>query len=506
MHRIRGYRRAGVLDIFTKQLQKGTPYTLTLRVERDTLNYLDIVILNIRFRGYGKVFTLATVEQPDQQNFRIRSHGKSGLMLMTALSLLVFSVVMYAQDYEGEPINYQKSQPHDAITDLQSKIDRGEVHLKYEGRSGYLLSVLQALHVSVSSQMLVFSKTSFQRDLISPQRPRALYFNDRVYVGWVQGGDYVELSSVDPQLGTVFYLLPQQVTTQPKFVRRTDECLQCHDSGQADGVPGNLMRSVYPAGDGNPILPAGTYTTSDESPLSERWGGWYVTGTHGLQRHMGNMVFHNEATADKSDLSQGANVTNLDKLIDTTPYLSRHSDIVALMVAEHQTQTQNLITRANYGTRQALLYERQLNKDLNRPADYRSDSVTSRINGVCERLLKGILFVGEAKLTAPIAGTSGFAERFATYGPRDSKGRSLRDFDLHHRLFKYPCSYQIYSAAFDGLPDEAKSRVYQRLEEVLTGKETSPDYSHLSPSDRKAILEILRDTKQDFVAWERTQT
>jgi hypothetical protein len=405
-------------------------------------------------------------------------------------------------DYTEEPINYLKTPPTDAIADLQRKLDAGEAQLTYDDRHGYLLSVLQQLHVPISSQMLVFSKTSFQRERISPETPRALYFNDRVYIGWVQGGDYVEVASVDPKLGAVFYVLPQRKTDAPKFVRQTYECLQCHDTNMAGSVPGHIMRSVYPNREGQPILTAGTYLSTDRSPLQERWGGWYVTGRHGTQRHMGNVVAKSELAPEQTDWGAGANVTDLRKFIDTAPYLSSHSDIVALLVAEHQTQIQNQITRAGFETRRAVRYEQLLNRDLGRAADYHSDSTVSRIKSVCEPLVKAMLFSGETQLTSPISGASGFTERFASYGPRDHQGRSLREFDLKRRLFRYPCSYQIYSAAFDSLPEQARSYIYGRLVDILTGKDHGPDFAHLTDEDRHAIREILRDTKPEYAAWE----
>ncbi len=425
--------------------------------------------------------------------------------IVFCVPILLMGGLLWAQDYAEEPINYLKATPADAVAGLQTKIDSGEAQLKFDSKHGYLLSVLQALHVPVSSQMLVFSKTSFQRDRISPQTPRALYFNDRVYVGWVQDGNYVEVSSADPQLGAVFYILKQEPTDKPKFMRQTYECLQCHDSNLAGSVPGNLMRSVYPDRTGNPIFSAGSYVTSDQSPLGERWGGWYVTGKHGGQFHMGNMVAQSEAAPQQTDWAKGGNLTDLSKVINVTPYLSKHSDIVALMVAEHQTQVQNRITRANYGTRQALEYARLLNKDLGRAPEFLSDSVKSRIKSVCEPLVKAMLFAGETRLTAPVTGTSNYAAQFAGFGPFDRRKRSLREFDLQSRLFRYPLSYQVYSATFDGLPEQAKQYVYSRFEEILTGKDRGEDWARLSDADKTAMLEILRDTKPDFADWEGRQ-
>lgn len=422
-------------------------------------------------------------------------------LLGAPLPALALGLAQSMHDADSEVINYSKTPPQDPIAQLQQQIDRGQVRLTHNGKNGYLESVLKQLKIPVSSQILVFSKTSFQRDQITPRTPRAIYFNDRTYVGWVQNGQVIEVSSVDPQLGAVFYTLRQEKSEKPKFLRQTDECLQCHDSPLTRGVPGHIMRSVYPDAQGQPVLAAGTFLTTDQSSLKERWGGWYVTGTHGAQQHMGNLTVKDAAHAARLDLSRGANVTDLRRRVDLTPYLTHHSDIVALMVAEHQTHVQNLITRANYETRLALHYEQTLNKELGRPVDARLDSTLSRIRSVGERLVQALLFVKEAPLTAPIRGTSGFAEQFAAQGPRDRQNRSLRELDLKRRLFRYPCSYLLYSDAFAGLPDLAKDYLFRRLWEVLSGQDASADFAHLSSADKKAILDILLDTHREFAAW-----
>jgi hypothetical protein len=158
--------------------------------------------------------------------------------------------------------------------------------------------------------------------------------------------------------------------------------------------------------------------------------------------------------------------------------------MVALMTIEHQTQMENLITRVGWEARLAKV---------------EAGDVAGAGHGIdegVEDLLKYMLFSGEATLTAPIEGTSGFAAKFESRGPRDAQGRSLRDFDMKTRMFRYPCSYLIYSEAFDSMPEEVKDRLYRRLWEVLSGKDTSPEFAHLTPGDRKAIFEILLATKK----------
>lgn len=420
--------------------------------------------------------------------------------LTILLPILGFAAPQVAEDSDDETIQYIKSKPEDAISRLQMSIDSGSVKLEYSPKNGYLPSVLKQLSITPASQTLVFSKTSFQRDLISPDTPRALYFNDHTYIGWEQNAPLLEVSTVDPQLGAVFYVLQQQPKAKPHFIRQTYECLQCHTGTMSSGVPGHIMRSVYARRDGLPDFAAGTFLTTDQSPIEERWGGWYVTGTHGSMRHMGNVIARGSDADPTLDREKGANVTDLKSFVDTSPYLRKTSDIAALMVMEHQTRVQNLITKANYHTRIALRYEQMMNKEMNRPANYRAESTMSRIKSVCEPLLKAMLFSEEARLTSRISGDPGFAASFSQNGPRDKKGRSLRDFDLNHRLFRYPCSYLIYSDAFNGLPVDAKEYFYHRLWEVLNGTDTSPAFAYLSTADRANIRDILLDTKPDFAA------
>ncbi len=407
----------------------------------------------------------------------------------------------FGMELDAPPIQYRTAPLHDPISRLQQRIDQHQVQLEYDHKLGYLPSILRELQVSVSSQLLVFSKTSFQREQISPRTPRAIYFNDEVYVGWVQRGEVVEISNVDPELGAVFYTLKQQATEKPTFTRQTDSCLLCHDSAMTHGVPGHLVRSVFSDSAGLPILSAGTHLTTYQSPLKERWGGWYVTGTHGRQLHMGNSVVKKTIHPEEFDFEAGANVTDLSSRCDTQAYCAPDSDLVALMVLEHQTPTHNLITLANYEGRVALRDEAVLHSLDKEPSTERSPSIQRRFEHSAERLLKNLLFVDEAKLDEPLQGTSAFVNDFAARGPRDARGRSLREFDLQHRLFKYPCSYLIYSAPFDSLPQPVKEVVFRRMWEVLTGQDQTKDYAHLSGEDRQAILEILRETKLGLPAY-----
>lgn len=397
--------------------------------------------------------------------------------------------------FREEPINYLADQVNDPVAELQQRIDRREVRLDYEPEHGYLKSVLKLLDVPVSSQTLVFSKTSFQYRKISPRAPRALYFNDNVYVAWVQQGHSLEIASFDPQQGAIFYLLEQQRSDEPAFVRATLDCTQCHVAPGTRGVPGVLLRSIYAKPSGTQQADTDSFVTGHESPLSERFGGWYVTGNHGRQLHMGNVFVRDPEHPEKLDRVSGANVVDLSSRFPTEPYLTSHSDIVAHLVLAHQTQMHNVITLANYRTRLALHADAQNKRHDGRPGDLMGVEARATIESAAEDVLRYLLFSSEVALDGPVRGTSTFAAEFAARGPRDPKGRSLRDFDLKHRIFKYPCSYLIYSEAFDSLPGPATNHVYRRLAEVLTERDKTAPFARLKTSDRRAILEILKATK-----------
>lgn len=396
--------------------------------------------------------------------------------------------------FSDEPIFY-RGDVHDPVAELQRRLDRGETTLRYEPRNGYLESVLDHLDISVTSQTLVFSKTSFQYRKISPATPRALYFNDDVYVGKIHEGKAIELVSFDARQGAIFYLLDAHQTDTPTFERAELDCTVCHVAAATRNVPGVLIRSIYPTATGTIASFTPSYITGNESPLSERFGGWYVTGTYGAQRHLGNV------TVDRKDplaldREAGANVTDLSGRFDTSGYLTPHSDIVAQLVQAHQTQTHNLITLTNFQTRLALYEAQQKKVEGKGGAEGLPAAARERIERPAEELVRYLLFADEAPLAGEVKGTSGFAEEFSARGPKDSRGRSLRDFDLHTRIFKYPLSYLIYTDAFDAIPEPSKGYIYRRLHGILTAKEGTDEFWNLSGKDRQAILEILLETKK----------
>lgn len=420
-------------------------------------------------------------------------------LLWTGAFLVPLSVAHAVDRFEEDPIAYSTTEANNPISKLRDGLADGSIRLERDEAFGYLKAVLDYLKIPVESQLLVFSKTSLQRHPITPETPRAIYFNDDTYVGVVPGGEFVELSVADPVLGAVFYSFSKWSDGPPRIERKNDQCLQCHASSMTRDIPGHLVRSVYTDAQGQPILRAGTEVTTHNTPITKRWGGWYITGTHGALRHRANaFAVENDRGADL-DVEAGANQTALDARVAIAKYLTPHSDLVAMLILEHQTQMHNLITQANYDARFALRDQAVMDAILERPREGLSESTQRRINNAAYKLVDYMLFTEEAWLTTPVQGSSAYAAVFAAQGPRDSKGRSLRDLDLKARLFRYPLSYLIYAEQFTELPRAMKDAIYLRLWNVLTGVD-SLERRHYPPTPEqcRAIIEILAETLPDL--------
>ena len=392
-------------------------------------------------------------------------------------------------------IAYSSGPVHNAVSELNLKLEAGAVRLEFDGRSGYLRSVLDALDVPVESQVTVFSKTSRQATSITSHNPRAVFFADTVAVGWVRDGDVLEVAAQDRRQGTVFYALSQTPTDAPRF-RRNDTCLSCHLSWDTLGVPGLQVLSVAPLSP-DPNAYATGFVSDHRSRLEDRWGGWYVTGTHPSVAHMGNVEVTDVEDPTATLGKVPAVLESLEGTFDLDGYPSAHSDIVALLVLEHQAHMTNLITRIGWEARR-ILFRQQMSGAGGAVDD---TGFGELLQDAATELVDYLLFVYEAPLVGRIEGSSDFAERFSTRGPRDQQGRSLRELDLERRLLRYPCSYMIYTEAFDALPDLASEAIYQRMWEVLSGQESEDPYTRLSFADRRAIVEILRDTKPGLPAY-----
>jgi hypothetical protein len=412
-------------------------------------------------------------------------------------------------DTEYPLIGYADKPTHNAIARLQDRIDRGEVKLEFVPGRGYLDSLLKAIGIDPSSQTLVYSKTSLQIDLITAATPRAIYFDDDTYVAWIRNTNMIEINTMDSAVGPVFYTLANRDTSPAQLDRETSRCLTCHDtfSMMGGGVPRFLFMSSPVTITGEPLTDEISKDTTDATPLSERWGGWYVTGVPNSVVHLGNLHIKGPAqpVQDLASLKlSGHTIDKLDSVFDTKPYLTDHSDIVALLVFEHQVYIENLVTRANYKGRTLVARENGGQSADALTWDQLPPKAQTIMKAMLEPLVKALVFVNATALPAKITGNSGFDRWFQAQGPRDGEGRSLRELDLNTRVFRYPLSYMIYSVGFEGLPKYAHEYIYHRLADILSGRDKTASYSHISPADRATALQILTQTKPAFAEFTHT--
>ena len=399
-------------------------------------------------------------------------------------------------EYENAPIRYSATTPNDAAQALQKKLLSGSLKLDRTDSWSVLRSLMKQFDIPESSQVLVFSKTSKQNHLINPQTPRAIYFGDNAYLGYCLGGS-IEVTTIDPTLGPIFYLLePDIPADQPLTFERDQSCLSCHGGPFSPDVPGVLVRSVFPGREGHPLMSHGSTLVDTTTPFTDRWGGWYVTGNHGSARHRGNATLDDRDETATLDTAPGANLPDLTHLFDTKPYPTPQSDIVALMVLEHQTSTQNALTKANHAALRAMHMQQSLQKELGEPVLTEPVGTARRIiDNVTTHILDALLFKDEAPLPdGGIEGRPDFQTDFTTHAPKSTDGRSLKDFQLLNRLFKYRCSYLIYSLTFKNLTPPLKQTVLSRLNTILAGHDITGRYTHLTETERTHIRQILTDT------------
>jgi hypothetical protein len=335
---------------------------------------------------------------------------------------VIRALLLLAQIYPGNlpATRYLNATFDDAAARLDRKLASGAAHLEFrEGGLGYLPGLLAALDVNPDSQALVFSKTSFQAQRIGPRNPRAIYFNDTVAVGYVPGGDVMEIAALDPKEGYAFYTLENTRSANPRLAKR-EVCLTCHYGPSTLGVPGIFIGSVYPDLTGASQR-HDAIITDQRTPFNDRWGGWYVTNSR---------IGRSNSVA--TDPAEPETLHPLPPF-RAERYLVPTSDIVALMVFEHQTHASNLLTRLSWLARSGQPTESTI-RDL----------------------IADLTFAGDPPLPEPIQGASTFTKTFAARGPD-------RDLDLKTRLFAGRVSYMIHTAQFAALPDPIRIAILNAL-------------------------------------------
>ncbi len=381
-----------------------------------------------------------------------------------------------AHDYWNRPLK-------DRFTRLKDDLETGKLPLDYSSEKAYVISLLKVLDIPATSQMLVFSTTSLQLRLISPRNPRALFFNEDLYLGWMPGGK-IEIVSMDPEIGGIFYIFDILLDGKPPVTERSRRCMNCHSDDDTRQVPGIVIRSVVPGPSGGSLDSFRREDTGHHIPFSDRFGGWHLTGAETLGKHWGNLTGRlSMGEMTTTPLEPGRNF-NWDN------YPVRTSDVLPQLIHEHQAGFANRLFEAAYRARHYLHEGR--------------GSLTNRVHidllkEQADQLVRYLLFTDEAEFPkAGIPGDPAYAADFTEKRRPDAKGRSLRDLNLKDRIFEYRCSYLIYSEAFQSLPPVFKNHVYRRLGEALDPRTGGADFAHLSNAEKTAIREILRDTLTDL--------
>jgi len=403
--------------------------------------------------------------------------GGIHLLLVVMLSGFARAEEAPRHRFNEAPHNYWTREPHDAFSQLMPRIESGEIQLDTTSDKAQLISLLHALKVPVSSQLLVYSATSFQGGLIRPANPRALYFNDEVYVGYVPGGRF-EVAAIDPDLGPMFRIFRPSRDGRPE-VTRTERCMNCHAGRTSRQVPGLVAESVICTDTGASLDGFRREQVGHTVPLDLRFGGWHVTGAHEHGNHLGNLM---------GESAPGGYVRIPDppgSLFDWNRYPAHTSDLLPHLIHEHQLGFHNLATLAAYRTRDVLLAGEGHVRDEDRPA----------LEDIARQIVRYLLFQNEAAL--PEGGVNpdpAYARDFEEERKPAGNGASLRDLDLRNHLFRYRCSYMIYTTGFSAMPSEVKTPVLSGLNAALQEDGAPAEFSYLPVEEKRAIRTILRET------------
>jgi hypothetical protein len=414
---------------------------------------------------------------------------------------LAFAPVASAQfynDFELKPHGYFTRKPQDPMSLLMEKIDAREVKITEENGKPLVERLLRELKLDKDTQVLVFSKTSLQKRAVSYRNPRAIYFNESVYLGWMPNGR-VEVASFDPEIGPLFYFQRQLDDTRSRLFVRTRSCLGCHAGNATNFIPGSLGRSVYPDRTGRVLKGIEDYRRSGHHiPLQDRYGGWFVSGQHGKMRHMGNSIATREDGQVTIDRKRFANLEKLDQFFPTDSYLAPGSDIAALLVFDHQVTMHHRLVEATYRARQALFDSKldPMETDVAKLAAGRS--IREFTEGV-DKVIDYMLFREEIALPE-VSCDANFRRAFTANKRTDKGGYSLKDLRLDGRIFEHRCSFMIYSPSFEHMPPMLRGAIYDRLHQILTAQAPVKGFEHLGAEERTRIFEILRETKKDLPA------
>jgi hypothetical protein len=382
------------------------------------------------------------------------------------------------QDFDRPPHRYWERTPSDRFSRLRPDLESGRVALDRDSELAFLASLLRALEVPAGSQTLVFSTTSLQLGLISPRRPRAIYFNEDTYVGYVPGGK-IEVISLDPDLGGVFYIFPIPRETAPLAIERATTCMNCHAGEDTREVPGLVIKSVIPGPRGGSLTAYRTGDTGHHLPLAERFGGWVITGLDPAAAHHGNVTGQLSAEGLRTFPVEPG------KTFDWGGYLVPRSDVLAHLLHEHQAGFVNRVVEGTYRARAARAAR----------SESLDPSRVEELDRQAREIARYVLFADEAPLPqGGIQADPEFRGQFLASRKATAAGAALKDLDLKTRLFKYRCSYMIYSPVFAGMPDDLKFRVFTVMRGALDPGHSDPAFGYLAAGEKSAIRQILNET------------
>ncbi len=416
---------------------------------------------------------------------------------LLALSLPLDASAQEAEPFEDPPINYSATVPNDRVQQLNAASQKQVDEIRSWPARRRLRWLLEKLAIPVESQILVFSKTSAQRDLINPKNPRVLFFSDEAYVGWVPGG-MIEVIVFDPSLGATFYLLDATEDAAKPLLARDNQCLLCHKNYER--TPTLRVRSVLPGLDGEPLSGSSLANLAPETPYAERWGGWYVTGAPSAFRHRGNTTGQSEADFRTTEGKGGVTLPSLEGRFDVSRYPKPTSDIVALSVHDLQVFVHNVLAAANQTARLALARWPATREILQLPAHAPiAGSTLVTLSSEADKIIAALLGREEPPLPPDgLHGAGDFQQVYQKGRRPDSRDRALRDLDLQTRLFRYHCSPLIYSDSFRGLPPELRTLTLTRLGALLRTPAPPAEYAYLSAKARQNLWEILTATLTDL--------
>jgi len=421
-------------------------------------------------------------------------------MRALVVSLLLCSTLtgfsQFYNDYELEPHGYFSKDAKDPVTLLMKRVQRGEVLIKEPNGKPLVERLLRELGLNKDTQILVFSRTSLQRREVSYSNPRALYFNESVYLGWMPNGR-IEIASFDPELGPIFYFQRELDDASSPLLARTRSCLGCHAGDATNFLPGSLGRSVYPDKSGRSLRSIDDYRRSGHHiPLHDRYGGWFVSGNHGAMRHMGNAIASREGGKITIDREQFANLEKLDRFFSTEAYPAPGSDIAALLVFDHQVTMHHRLVEAAYRARQSLFDSKLDPKETDVSKLSKGRSTDEFLEGR-DKVVDYLLFRDETPIPK-VSCDPAFRRAFSANRIADRRKRSLKDLRLDGRIFENRCSYMIYSPTFNQFPPMLKGAIYARIHEILTSPKPVEGFDYLGKEEKRRILEILDETKEDL--------